>query len=171
MAEKYSLKVNFVMPRHEIQGTTLTGVQPGETLEGEALLTTYEDINCRGVWLEIGYHDRGSGTPNDNRLFQTMFYEGKLQANKPLTHLFRFTIPETGPVSYEGQIVKIEWYVRIRIDIPFWFDKREEFPFNVIPTLVTTENRAEVQPRMEKLYGKNSEAINALERILNPVES
>jgi len=136
MAKKYSLEVNFSLPRYEVGEVTLTGVQLGHQLEGEVMLISGEDINCRGIWMEIGYHERGNGTPQEGRLEQIMIFKGNLLKGKPFVHRILFDVPPTAPMTYSGEYIKYIWFVRIRIDIPFWFDKREEFEFAVIPRLV-----------------------------------
>lgn len=143
MGERYELKINLVIPRYQIRGITLEGLQPGESLEGEVILTPREEINCRGVWLEIGWFDRGKGTSHENRLMEAMFFQGKLKAGETLAHRITFAIPKEAPVSYAGQLVTVEWYVRVRIDIPFWFDIREERYFRVIPHLVRERDEAD----------------------------
>ena len=152
MADKYKLEVNFAIPNYEIHGTTVEGVQPGERLEGEVLFHPFEDVNCRGVFIEIGHHEKGRGTPYENRLVQSMIFEGSLRRNQPFSHHILFQIPDSVPPSYSGEYVTIEWFVRIRLDIPFWFDKREEFPFKVIPKLV--KSKEEVDFTTEEKLGK-----------------
>jgi hypothetical protein len=143
MAEKYKIEVNLDLPRHQAGDRTLTGIQPGGRLEGEMILTPYEDVNCRGVWLEIGYNEGGFGSPHEERMVEAKIFEGNLKKNVPVAHQIIFQVPENAPMSYHGEYVKIEWYVRARIDIPLWFDKREEFHFNVIPKLVTSREEGE----------------------------
>lgn len=138
MPDKYDLTVNFALSNYEVRGVSLNGIMPGQILEGEALLNPYEDVNCRGLWLEIGYWDRGRGTPHENRLVQDMFYQGNLQRNQAISHRIQFQIPDRGPVTYAGENVNIDWFVRIRVDIPMWFDKRYEYPFNVIPRFIAS---------------------------------
>ncbi|MCD4782694.1 MAG: hypothetical protein K8T10_02570 [Candidatus Eremiobacteraeota bacterium] len=140
MAKKYELEVNFALPQHIIRGMTLEGVQPGGMLEGEIILTPFEEVNCRGVWLEIGYREGGNGTPYEDRLLETMICKGRLHANESFSHHLLYQLPDNVPISYTGDYVKIEWYIRIRIDIPFWFDTREEFPFRVIPRILRSRN-------------------------------
>ena len=133
MSKKYDLNVNFILPRYQIKEHSLQGIQLGGTLEGEVVMVPFEDVNCRGVWVEIGYHGRGKGSPYTNKLSEKMVYQGKLVQNQPVSHQILFTIPYDSPVTYQGDYVTIDWYVQVRIDIPFWFDVREEFPFRVLP--------------------------------------
>lgn len=150
MAEKYRLEVNLIQPQYHVDNVTVEGIQIGDNLEGEVILSVMENVNCRGVWIEIGYHDRGSGTPNENRLIQTMIFEGELRRNQNYSHHILFQIPERGPTSYQGKLVKIEWFVRIRIDIPYWFDKRKEFYFNVLPKFISSRDEVDYSIFEEK---------------------
>lgn len=133
MSNKYDLSVNLIMPQYQVKGQDLKGVQVGGRLEGEVVLVPFEEVNCRGVWLEIGYNAKGKGTPHTEKLFENMIFQGKLSREQPLAYQITFDIPAKAPVSYAGEYVRIEWFVQIRIDIPFWFDIREEFPFRVLP--------------------------------------
>jgi len=45
-------------------------------------------------------------------------------------------VPAGGPVSFQGRYVKMDWMVRVRVDIPIWRDKVLELPFIVTPRLV-----------------------------------
>jgi len=140
MGNKYNLEVNFATPQYVVRGMTLEGVQPGGILEGEIILTPFEKINCRGVWLEIGYEEKGQGTPAGEMFLQIMIYKGELQANESFSHHLVYQLPPNAPITYMGDYVQIHWYVRIRIDIPFWFDIREEFPFRVIPRILKSRD-------------------------------
>lgn len=133
MNRKYDLSVNLITPQYHIKGQDLRGIMVGDRLEGEVVLIPFEDVNCRGVWMEVGYKANGKGTPHTEKLFENMIFQGKLTREQPLAHHIQFDVPANAPVSYAGGYVRIEWYVQIRIDIPFWFDIREEFPFRVLP--------------------------------------
>lgn len=135
MSEKYDLTTKIEINKHKMGEKTIEGICIGETLNGEISLTPYSDINCRGLWLEIGYNERGNGTPHESRLLQTMFYQGQLKKDLPVNHRFSFVIPPNGPITYKGTYVNFIWYIRVRIDIPFWFDKREEKEFTVLPKI------------------------------------
>lgn len=171
MADKYDLQVNFALPKYTVRGITLEGVMPGETLEGEILLKPFEDVKCRGLWLEIGFWDRGQGTPNENRLLETKIHEGDLRKNQPFSYHLQFEIGPGAPPTYLGQSVKIEWFVRVRVDVPLWFDKRHEFFFNVLPHIVASPEDINLSP-MEKARLANpaemaGEILNIIKNNLN----
>lgn len=139
MAKNYEAKVNFIIPRHEVGGRTLVGVQPGETLQGELILESKEDINCRGVWIEIECKETGNGTNSYTRVHESKIFEGALRKDEQISHQISFQIPLGMPLTYAGQYVRFQWVVRLRIDIPLWFDPREEFEFTVLPRLVRSK--------------------------------
>jgi hypothetical protein len=146
MADKYSIAVNFALPRYNIKGRTLEGVFPGEKLDGEIVLKSLCDINCRGVWLEIGYIEKGNGSPHEERMVEVMFHKGTLAKNQIITQGLNFHIPDNAPVSYKGKYFEILWFVRARVDIPMWFDDRKEFHFNVLPFMVNSKE--DITPQM-----------------------
>lgn len=169
---KYSLEVNFIIPRYEVRGITIEGVQQGQTLEGEVILKPYVDMNCRGVWMEIGYMERGQGSHEENRMLENMIFEGSLQQNRPLSHHILFKIPENAPPTYKGEIVEIAWFVRIRIDIPFWFDKREEFEFMVIPRFAKIKDDIDFKKLPKDVYSmRKALALQSREIISSTMES
>lgn len=135
MADKYKLDVNFYLPRYNVRGKTLKGLQPGGTLEADIELTAYEEVKIRGIWLVIGWGEKGRGTPSEHRLVEEMIYHGSLFPRDRFDHHVNFRIPENANVTYCGNYVTVEWFIRIRLDVPFWFDKRENFPFMVLPRM------------------------------------
>ncbi|MDQ7822587.1 MAG: hypothetical protein RDV48_07295 [Candidatus Eremiobacteraeota bacterium] len=135
MAGSYELRVKIDEKYHRLGDIEVSGTPCGGSFEGDIVLIPSEDVNCRGLWLEIGYKEGGMGTPHDQQMVQEMFFHGNLIRNNPVEKHFAFKVPREGPVTYKGSYAKFEWYVRVRIDIPFWFDKREEREFTVLPRL------------------------------------
>jgi hypothetical protein len=140
MADNYSLTVTVNEHVHTLGNTKLTGTSVGDELSFHIRLEPHEDIKCSGVWLEIGYHEGGNGSLHDERLVQKMFYTGELRRFNVIDQDFLYDIPSEGPISYAGTYVKFNWYIRIRIDIPLWFDPREEREFRVLPRIMESED-------------------------------
>lgn len=132
---KYDIKFLINPQKYNIAGNIIEGTPVGQDITGKILLNPYIDIKCRGLWLEIGYREHGNGTPYENRLFNEKFYDGPLTKYSQIEKPFKFTIPSSGPITYNGHYVKIDWFVRLRIDIPIWPDPREQLNFKVIPAI------------------------------------
>lgn len=143
---KYDIYVHLQLPEYKTGIYTLKGVPPGGKLKGYLQVTPNEHFNCRRIWGEFGYYDKGVGTPNENRLESVILHEGEMLKGSTIKEGFSFQAPLIGPVSYEGEYVKIVWFLRIRVDIPFWFDDRREYNFKVIPRVVDSPERINFKP-------------------------
>ncbi len=109
-------------------------VQAGQTLTGELTLRVPHDVNARGVLLEVSCKVHGRGTDEKvAAIEESKIYEGDLRAGQDLQVPFEAHISGAGPCTYHGRYIKMDWAVRVRIDVPMWFDKRYEFPFTVVP--------------------------------------
>jgi len=139
MADNYSLSITVNENEYTLRQKQVKGTSVGDTLSFNVRLEPHEDIKCTGVWLEIGYHERGNGSLHDERLVQKMFYTGELRRFNAIDQDFVYDIPSEGPITYTGTYVKFNWYIRIRIDIPLWFDPREEREFIVLPRIMESE--------------------------------
>ncbi|MBI2267407.1 MAG: hypothetical protein HYU64_19945 [Armatimonadetes bacterium] len=136
MAKKYDLTISLEnLEELVLNGKRVEGICLGSQLQGTVHFTAVENVNARGLHLEIGYNEHGNGTPCEHQLIDTMFFKDDLVAGQPMEHRFVFPIPDDGPVTYHGKYVNFDWFVRIRVDIPFWPDKREKFPFIVLPRI------------------------------------
>lgn len=117
----------------ESLGEAYVGFHPGDDVEGTFRFTPGKSYNnCRGLQLEAGFKEHGQGSGSEHRLVDERVYEGPLTAGRMVERSFRFKLPGDGPITYAGHNVNFTWFVRIRIDIPMWFDKREEHHFRVL---------------------------------------
>jgi hypothetical protein len=112
-------------------------VQAGGALNGEVLIQVPSDVNARAVLLEVSCNVHGRGTGEQvEALPEHRVYEGDLHAGQELRVPFEARISVAGPCTYQGRYIKMDWAVRVRLDVPLWFDKRYEFPFTVVPRVV-----------------------------------
>ncbi|MBR2585817.1 MAG: hypothetical protein IKE64_10355 [Thermoguttaceae bacterium] len=107
--------------RFEGHGTRL--YFPGETLAGSYSLADFADEAIEAVEVSVLWHTEGKG----NEDFGVhAFWRRSLKAGDwidPRTPgRFSVTLPNS-PLSYEGELVKIYWVVRIRL---FFADGRQE---------------------------------------------
>jgi len=109
-------------------------IPAGETRELQVTLATSEDIQCRGVLCWIGCRAHGRGTAEEIVVFrEQMIHGGPLLANQAVMVPISITPPPVGPTTFQGQHVKLEWMVRLRVDMPMWVDRRLLLPFIVTP--------------------------------------
>ena len=115
-------------------------IPAGETRELQLTLQAREGVNCRGVYCWIGCRIHGRGTGEEIVLYrEQMIHEGPLPAGQPIQCPIAVTAPATGPLTFQGHYIKIDWMLRIRLDMPLWVDERIPVPFIVSPRLATEE--------------------------------
>jgi hypothetical protein len=89
--------------------------QPGETLSGECRLEAVPADALKAIELSVLWYTEGKG---DEDLavhdFQRIAADGgqPLDPQRPIH--FSTTLPNS-PLSYDGQIVKVRWCVRVRV--------------------------------------------------------
>ncbi len=109
----------------------------GETREFSLWVQTKETVDCRGVLCWVGCRVHGAGSDEKIVLIQEQtIHEGALTPDQPVCFPVQVTVPDSGPASYVGRYVKLEWVACVRLDIPLWFDKRLRVPFIVTPQRV-----------------------------------
>ena len=78
---------------------------------------------------------------------------------------FDFTIPLTGPLSYDGKLFRVVWEVVGRADLPFAIDEVETKAFTVMPRPwnpddwkeLDEEDEEEIERETEELRSENEE--------------
>jgi hypothetical protein len=98
--------------RLDDEGRTFT---PGMTLSGDYRIEWVERENLQAIEVSVLWHSEGKG---DEDLSVHEFWrtnvDGAEVADPRRPDRFSTTLPES-PLSYEGQIVKIRWCVRVRV--------------------------------------------------------
>ena len=88
---------------------------PGDTLSGEYRIDSIDGANVQAVEVSVLWHSEGKG---DEDLGVHEFWrrnaEGGELADPRRPERFSTTLPHS-PLSYDGQIVKIRWCVRVRV--------------------------------------------------------
>lgn len=113
---------------------------PGESLEGEYRFETTSFIELRAIELAVLWHTFGKGDEDmsvhyfDRREMEA----GAFDPRRP--HPFVTLLPAS-PLSYEGQIVKIRWCVRVRVFLPRAKTVVTELPFQLGSLVAPHPNR------------------------------
>jgi hypothetical protein len=88
---------------------------PGTTLSGEYRIDSLEGRNLQAVEVSVLWHSEGKG---DEDLAVHEFWrrdaDGSELGDPRRPNRFSTTLPQS-PLSYDGQIVKIRWCVRVRV--------------------------------------------------------
>ena len=88
--------------------------RPGEKLSGEYWITSLPFGQVKAVEVSILWHTEGKG---DEDMAVHEFWRSQSDVDRPLdpgqAERFSTTLPNS-PLSYEGQILKLRWCVRVR---------------------------------------------------------
>jgi hypothetical protein len=88
---------------------------PGTTLSGEYCIDSLEGPNMKAVEVSVLWYSEGKG---DEDLAVHEFWrkdaEGGELGDLRRPNRFSTTLPQS-PLSYDGQIVKIRWCIRVRV--------------------------------------------------------
>lgn len=93
---------------------------PGDTISGTITIIPQKEMNCKHVYLRLGWHTEGRGNRDHAYIEDSDIYQGVLPANVPFIHNFSCTLPRE-PWSFSGQYVSIVWDVAVAVDVPEWF--------------------------------------------------
>ncbi len=116
--------------------------RPGEVLSGEFRLSTLPDRPPKALEVSVLWYTEGKGD-QDLAVHEFWRYEFHEPQTTDLRHPQRFStqLPHS-PLSYEGQIIKLRWCVRVRV---FLSDGKEivgekVFRLGAIPPVKSTAN-------------------------------
>jgi hypothetical protein len=88
--------------------------RPGETLSGQYWIASPEAGPLKAVEVSVLWHTEGKG---DEDMAVHEFWRRDAEDGRPIdasqAERFNTTLPNS-PLSYEGQIIKLRWCVRVR---------------------------------------------------------
>jgi hypothetical protein len=93
--------------------------QPGERVSGEFAIEAVNPDDIKAVELSVIWHTEGKGE-EDVGLHYFKRYSSEEQPLDP-SETIRFAADEPlppSPLSYDGQILKLRWCVRVRVFLP-----------------------------------------------------
>lgn len=126
-----------ITAREAVTKDGLYVVAAGDTLRLELSVETDSNIHCRNVLCWAGCKIHGSGSEEKVTVLDWHpILEGDFNAGMVINRTLEVKVPASGPVSFQGRYVKMDWMVRVRVDIPVWRDKVLELPFIVTPRLM-----------------------------------
>ena len=105
-------------------------VSAGEVISGRVRWIADGALAVRKIvvaaeWETYGFGNRASGVGRGTT-------QNVAKNARDATIPFRFLIPHEGPVTFEGELVKIRWKIRVRVD-QLGFDELGEAEFKVEP--------------------------------------
>lgn len=131
MASKFSCRYAFERAGEAVNGVPVLRV--GETIAGKVTVTAPDEIKLNALTVALVWMAHGKGNTDSIELGKVDTGIKLLEAGRSKELTFSFTVPENGPVSYEGEYVKISWSIRVYLDIPWAIDDQDDFPLLVRP--------------------------------------
>ncbi len=111
----------------------------GEAITGKIQVLAQEAFHCRKITLICAWRTQGRGNKALGSEEGMIFAEDtKFQSGELKEYPFQFAA-QHGPVSYQGQYLSVEWYLRAQVDIPVAIDVIREENFMLAPGDISEE--------------------------------
>lgn len=107
-------------------------VKTGGMLRGNIIVQVSESVKADAVVLELGWYTHGLGSSADEAVLRHTFRGELLNSGRELTIPFAVQIPEGSPITYQGTLIKLDWRLQARVDLPWKLDQRAEEGFVVV---------------------------------------
>lgn len=105
----------------------------GGCVTGRVRIDASVATKTRRITAFVEWKTEGRGNRNTGSASSITIHQGELYDGMSIRHEFELRIPEDGPISYEGHLIRILWAVTVRIDVPWGRDVFERAAFTVLP--------------------------------------
>jgi hypothetical protein len=117
--------------------------QPGDRLSGRFSVEDMPGTSARSAELSVLWYTSGKGEEDMAvHHFERLVEEPVRPLDLHVPHRFATVLPES-PLSYEGQIVKVCWCVRVRLFLPQGQETVAETAFRLGSVPATSGNEVE----------------------------
>ena len=107
-------------------GSTLAA---GGLVSGAVVFTA--DRSCRAVEVALLWRTRGTGAVDQGEVRARLTLPARIGI-QPTRVPFALRLP-MGPVTFRGQLILLDWFVRASVDIAYASDRHTEVPIVVMP--------------------------------------
>src|SRR5262245_12969667 len=97
------------------------------TLEGEVVVTVHEAVETQALQVQVGWFTHGRGTRSRKIVIERVLFSGDLNAGE-MRFPFAISLP-TGPLTFHGENINVEWFAAATVDLPWAIDPRMERVF------------------------------------------
>ena len=105
----------------------------GDTVNGTAHVIVNKDMTSRGIRLSHFWKTHGRGNTNTGDIHvETVAEDAKLVAGETFSFPFSFQA-EKEPVTYRGNYINIDHFVKIEVDVPWARDPKLESEYILLP--------------------------------------
>lgn len=122
---KCDIVIRFDRPDRQYRG--------GDLVRGTVQITVNQDVRCNGITLTHFWKTHGRGNSDRGPIETVMLAEaGQLTVGTQLQSPFEITAP-CQPLSYHGENLNIDHYVKVDVDVPWAFNPKLEEEYLVVP--------------------------------------
>jgi hypothetical protein len=119
------MNVEFVNPSTQAAGGVVSGT---------LVLRPEEDVTVQASSVSLHWRTEGRGDKNEMEVGSVdLGALGALSPREERRFAFELPIHPDGPVTYDGKLIRVIWEIRVHLDVPWAWDKRQEFPVRVVP--------------------------------------
>jgi hypothetical protein len=122
-------------------------LRPGDHFAGEVTVAVDADVRCNALTLELRWVTDGKGKENSEVVEAWTLFSGALRTGTRQAFAFATQIPRMGPASYQGKLLRVDWELRARADVPWAIDAKATLPLVVgnraAPEVDATERAGE----------------------------
>jgi hypothetical protein len=124
MSDKASIDIQF-----DGNGTNY---KAGDRISGLVNITAREKLSCKKIIVELLWMTHGRGNTDQQVIDKIEDPKVDISPHSYHSVKFNFTIPKT-PVTYHGTLLNIDYYIRVKLDIPWAFDPVKSREILVLP--------------------------------------
>src|SRR4051812_37999520 len=90
---------------------------PGEPIRGRVEVRAEADCRCRRLTLTREWRTHGRGNRAAGGRLELGLFEGAWRPGEVAVYPFELDAP-SGPFTYHGHYLNVDWYLRARADVP-----------------------------------------------------
>jgi hypothetical protein len=111
-------------------------VRVGEKLEGHLIWYSLgQDVMPKMATVSLRWYTEGRGTRNHGNGAKCILESEQLISSQDVPVEFSLEIPEAGPITYDGSLIRVMWELEVVIKMTdsLKTDDKQAYPFQVIP--------------------------------------
>lgn len=127
----------------------------GDTLKCKVTVSVDEPVKCEDLKLDFFWRTHGRGNRVQGDKHSITLFQGELQ---PGEHVYEYEYEvNTGPITYHGKLVNLDWNIEARVDIPWKLDPKDKRQFFVRPGAALDSDVCDtIEPDANPLIGMNT---------------
>lgn len=110
-------------------------VEVGQKLHGRLVWTAEQQAKPKHVKVALGWRTEGRGDVDRKTTTELKLEAGSVSAGDRTVFPFEFLLPNEGPISYDGSLLRILWEITVLVDLPGLFarDEKYQLAIRVLP--------------------------------------